>query len=450
MKTIIRFFSSVKVAVVLLIILTLASILGTLIPQGRSAAEYTARYGQISDLLIRMEITHLYHSWWFLGLLFLISINIIVCSLTRLKSKLKKTLRPKLEFESKMLNSLKVSQTFTINKEIEKTKERLKELLVLNRYRTQEKAIKGRVFLMAKKHVFGIYGSDVVHLGLLIIFLGGILSGLLGFKSNLQLTEGQVLEIPKADFSLKLDKFETEYYKSGRVRDWKSTLTVIENKKEIFTKKIEVNHPLSYKGFMFYQSRWGWDWENPSVNIVIKDQGDTSNGININLKIGNKTILKDKNLEIHALHFVPDFVLNDRNQVTTRSLQPNNPAVFIKAVKDGEELFSGWIFSKFPDFIQQNPQKENRLSFRFADFKTEQYSGIQMTKDPGANCIWIGCVILMFGLFVAFYWTSREIKILMEEKKGSTYVTMGGLAPKNRESFRVEFDKITKNLRRQE
>jgi len=225
MKTIIRFFSSVKVAVVLLIILTLASILGTLIPQGRSAAEYTARYGQISDLLIRMEITHLYHSWWFLGLLFLISINIIVCSLTRLKSKLKKTLRPKLEFESKMLNSLKVSQTFTINKEIEKTKERLKELLVLNRYRTQEKAIKGRVFLMAKKHVFGIYGSDVVHLGLLIIFLGGILSGLLGFKSNLQLTEGQVLEIPKADFSLKLDKFETEYYKSGRVRDWKSTLT---------------------------------------------------------------------------------------------------------------------------------------------------------------------------------------------------------------------------------
>ena len=448
MKAIIKFFSSVKLAIVLLIILTLASILGTLIPQGRSAAEYSARLGQISDLLTRMEITHLYHSWWFLGLLFLISINTIVCTLTRLKSKLKKTLRPKLEFESKMLTSLKVSQTFTINKEIEKTKERLKELLVLNRYHTQEKVIKGRVFLIAKKHVFGIFGSDVVHLGLLIIFLGGILSGLLGFKSNLQLTEGQVLKIPKADFSLKLDKFVTEYYESGRVRDWKSTLTVIENTKEIFTKKIEVNHPLSYKGFMFYQSSYGWDWESPSINIVIKDQGDPSNGINIKLKIGNKAILKDKNLEIHALHFVPDFVLNDRNQVTTRSLQPNNPAVFIKAIKNGEELFSGWIFSKFPDFSQQDSQKENSLSFRFADFKAEQYSGIQMTKDPGASFIWIGCVILMFGLFVAFYWPSREIKILIEEKKGSTYVTMGGLAPKNRESFQVEFGKITKKLRR--
>jgi len=73
-----------------------------------------------------------------------------------------------------------------------------------------------------------------------------------------------------------------------------------------------------------------------------------------------------------------------------------------------------------------------------------------MTKDPGASYIWAGCVILMFGLFVAFYWTSREIKILIEEKKGSTYIIMGGLAPKSRGSFRVEFDKITKNLRRQE
>jgi len=435
MKAVTRFFSSVKLAIVLLIILTLASILGTLIPQGRSAAEYSARLGQISDLLTRMEITHLYHSWWFLGLLFLISINIIVCSLTRLKSKLKKTLRPKLEFESKMLNSLKVSQTFTIKKGIEKTKERLKEKLILNRYRTQEKTIKGQVFLIARKHVFGIFGSDVIHLGLLIIFLGGILSGLLGFKSNLQLTEGQVLKIPKADFSLKLDKFETEYYKSGRVRDWKSTLTIIENKKEIFTKKIEVNHPLSYKGFMFYQSSYGWDWENPSINIVIKDQSDPSNGININLKIGNKAILKDKNLEIHALHFVPDFVLNDRNQVTTRSLQPNNPAVFIKAIKNGEELFSGWIFSKFPDFSQQDSQKESGMSFRFADFKAAQYSGIQMTKDPGANCIWIGCAIFMFGLFVALYWTSRENKDFNGRKKRQHLCNHGRLGSKEQGIF---------------
>jgi len=45
-----KFFSSVKLAIVLIILITLASVLGTLIPQGRSAAEYSARYGSLDRL----------------------------------------------------------------------------------------------------------------------------------------------------------------------------------------------------------------------------------------------------------------------------------------------------------------------------------------------------------------------------------------------------------------
>ncbi|MEW5901796.1 MAG: cytochrome c biogenesis protein ResB, partial [Acidobacteriota bacterium] len=48
MKALYDFLTSVKVAITLLIILICASILGTLIPQERSAAEYLARYGQLA------------------------------------------------------------------------------------------------------------------------------------------------------------------------------------------------------------------------------------------------------------------------------------------------------------------------------------------------------------------------------------------------------------------
>ena len=47
MKTVWRFFSSVKLAIVLFIVLTLASILGTLIPQQQTPAEYQAHYGSL-------------------------------------------------------------------------------------------------------------------------------------------------------------------------------------------------------------------------------------------------------------------------------------------------------------------------------------------------------------------------------------------------------------------
>ena len=67
MKRIVKFLSSIKLAIVLLIILAGASILGTLIPQGRTVEEYAARYGSLSGALIKLQWTTLYRSVWFMG-----------------------------------------------------------------------------------------------------------------------------------------------------------------------------------------------------------------------------------------------------------------------------------------------------------------------------------------------------------------------------------------------
>lgn len=449
MKSILRFFSSVKLAIVLLIIITLASILGTLVPQGRSAAEYAARYGHLSGVLIRLEVTNLYSSWWYLGLLFFFSLNTIICTLTRLSPKLKQVLHPGLGFEAKKLKAMKVSAAWEEKTDTENVKKALTAALASRRYRLKEKRKKDLFFVLGQRKRLGKFGSDFVHLGLLIILAGGIISGMTGFRRNLFLYEKEILPVPHRDFSLRLDKFKTDYYASGRVKDWKSTLTVIDGQKEVQTKVVEVNHPLTYKGVVFYQSSYGWDWESPSVKIKMsrKDEPDVSD--NITLKIGEKAVFKDQNLEIHALYFIPDFILNEKNEAATRSRNPNNPAVFIKVMREGEEVFSGWLFSKYPDFAQMHSQKENTLLFRFVDFSAAQYSGIQMAIDPGVDFIWTGCAVLMLGFFIAFYWPTREIRTILESwEKGKTRVVVGGLAPKNRESFKHEFEEIIRTIRR--
>ncbi|MFH1998494.1 MAG: cytochrome c biogenesis protein ResB, partial [Planctomycetota bacterium] len=114
MKSFIRFFSSVKLAIVLLIIITLASILGTLIPQHRSPAEYAANYGQLSGLLLRLEVTKLYSSWWYLALLILFALNTIVCTLTRFSPKIKKVFRPAFDYSEKSLRSLSNTAGFSL------------------------------------------------------------------------------------------------------------------------------------------------------------------------------------------------------------------------------------------------------------------------------------------------------------------------------------------------
>ena len=448
MKPLIKFFRSVRLAITLIIIITIASIIGTLIPQHRPSAEYLDRYGQFANLLIRLEFTRLYHSWWFLSLLVLFSLNIIVCTLTRLSPKLRRSFRPSLNFEKKSLLALRVNEHFMKNKDLNQTHDKLKKELASRHYRIKEKKRDNQVFFLARKRTLGLFGSDIVHLGLLIILVGGIISGIGGSRANLQIAERQILSIPKADFQLRLDKFETEFYPSGAVKDWKSTLTVIKGGKQVLTKIVEVNHPLSYNGYVFYQSSYGWDWKNPTLEIWANKNSDPEFVNKIELKIGEKVRLNDDGFEISVLHFVPDFVIIENNQVATRSLEPNNPAAFIEGWQGEEKIFSGWIFAKFPDFNRIHSSRETDLKLELKGFKGNQYSGIQMSRDPGVNFIWLGCSILMIGLFVAFYWPAKEIKVILEESQGRTELIAGGIAPKNKEAFVSEFKTLMSNLGR--
>lgn len=448
MKSLLSPFSSVKLAIVLLIIITLASVLGTLIPQQRSPDEYVARYGQLANLFNRLQFTKLYQSWWFISLLCLFALNIIVCILNRLTPKLRKAFRPKLVIEAKNITALKIKEKFKKNTGLDTAKKELKRELSSRHYRLKEAKRENKTFLLARKKILGWFGADFVHIGILIILAGGIISGAGGFRKDLTFTEGDIRGIPGAEFKLRLDKFETEYYPNGMVKDWKSTLTVIENEKPILSKVIEVNHPLSYKGFVFYQSSYGWNWTNTSVGIWVRKRKDPSFLRKIDVTVGERVRLEGENIHISVLHFIPDFVINERNEIISRSLQPNNPAAFIEGWEGDEKIMSGWIFSKFPDFARIHPEKETDLFFELKNFKASQFSVIQAAKDPGVNFIWVGCTFLMIGLAFAFYWPTREIKIILEEIQGKTEIIAGGIASKNREALQSEFEKITDSLRR--
>jgi cytochrome c biogenesis protein len=449
MKSLLKFFSSVKLAIVLLIIITLASMLGTLIPQQRSPDEYAARYGQLAGLFTGLQLTKLYHSWWFVLLLCFFSLNIIVCTLNRLPAKLRKAFRPRLEIGEKEITALKTREKFRKKMSLGPAREELKRELSSRRYRIKESERENRVYFLARKKILGWFGADLVHLGLLIILAGGITSGLGGFREDLTFSEGETRPVPKVEFKLRLDKFETEYYPDGSIRDWKSTLTVLEREKPVLSKVIEVNHPLSYKGFIFYQSSYGWDWEKTLVEILIKKRTDPSFLRKMEIKVGERAGLEGENIQISLLHFIPDFIINEKSEVATRSLQPNNPAAFIEGWKEDEKIFSGWIFARFPDFSRIHSSKETDLSFELKNFKSNQFSVIQAAVDPGVNLIWLGCALLMTGLSLAFYWPAREIRVILEESNSQTGVIAGGKAAKAREAFESEFKEIMASLRRE-
>jgi cytochrome c biogenesis protein len=447
-KAVKNFFTSIKVAIVLLIILIAASILGTLIPQGRTGQEYLVRYGQLGGIFQKLQFTRLYQSFWYIAILALFSLNIIICTLVRLSPKLHRVFRPKCDLDPKSVQVLKVKDKIKMALAPPAAVQAVKAELGHHHYRVREQAAEKKNCLLARKRILGIFGSDVVHVGLLIILAGGIISGLAGVRGSLILSENQTLPVPQAGFSVRLDKFITELYPDGNVKDWKSELTIIEGDKPVLQKSVEVNHPLSYKGFVFYQSGYGSDWEKPELEVWLKKKSDSGYLKKILLRIGQPAAVEGEDITLTATRFLPDFVLDEKNQPSTRSLEPKNPAALIRGERGGTEVFSGWIFAKFPDFAQMHQAQESEFKPELKDVKAPQYSVLQTAKDPGVSLIWVGCAVLMLGLFLAFYWPTREIRFVLEESQGKTEIAAGGISAKSREAFQTEFESIMSALRK--
>jgi len=454
MKRVIKFLTSVKLAIVLLIILAAASVLGTLIPQGRSAEEYAVRYGGLSTLFIRLQLTGLYHSVWYLALLGLFALNIIVCTLERLAPKWRRATKPHVAADPKSLAALKVNARLKRSAPLAVIQSEVRELLKGARYKVRAEAQGARTSLLGRKRIGGIFGSDVVHLGLLVILAGGIVSGATSVRAHLALNEGDIQAAPKAALEVRLDKFTTEYYPDGSVKAWKSDVTVLEQKKPVVSKTISVNHPLTYKGYSFYQTSYGYNWQNPTVEIWAKSKSDAAFLKKLTLKVGEHALLDDKDKTTVAVQrFLPDFVLGEANAPESRSDQPNNPAALIEGFRGTDKVFSGWVFANYPDFAQmhaageQGKETQTDLAFELKRFDSAQYSVLEAAKDPGAALIWIGCILLVAGLALAFYWPTWEIKAVLEESQGKTDLVAAGIAAKSREAFAAEFDKIITALR---
>lgn len=449
MRAVWKFFSSVKLAIILFILLAAALVIGTLIPQGEPAAFYTARYGRLAGLFTALQMTGLYRSAWFLALLALFAVNTAVCTLARLPAKWRRAFRGGDEAEPSTLLALRVKGRLSKNRPASEVRARLEALLTARHYRVVGRESGTRLSLLARKRRLGHFGSDFVHLGLLIIIAGGFVSGLGAFRTSIPLEEGQTAAVPQAGFELRLDRFETEYYPQGSVKAWKSTVTVLENKAPVLVRTVAVNRPLVHRGFAVYQTGYGRDWENPRLEIAVRKKSDPAFSRTLRLKVGEEAALGDRDgTRVSVRRFVPDFVIGEANEVRSRSEEPNNPAALIEVKKGEERVLARWVFARFPEFDEAHSGQPTDLSFGLASYRAPEYSVLEAGTDPGAVWVWAGCALVTTGFFLAFYWPPREIRVVLEPARDRTEVIAGGLAAKNWEAFQAEFDGVLDALRR--
>jgi cytochrome c biogenesis protein len=481
-----KFFSSVKLAVVLLIILAIVSVIGTVIQQNEAPEKYLAEYSQSTvQLFEAIGFFDMYHTWWFVLLLFLLTANLTVCTLDRFPHALRIITAPLKPIDDDSLKAVQFKKEIPFKGGMDKAEERAVKVLNAHRYRFVESKSAGMTQFMTQKGVYSRLGVYVTHTSIILIFVGALIGSFFGFKAFINLPEGRASKvvylrnepmwdklmaalgiagspvIPNRDggvpamplgFYVQCDSFDVDYYVSplgqptGMPSEFHSTLSLydLETEKKILEKRIRVNDPLTHNGITFYQSSYGTLPEARGkvlLNVRSKN-GPQSVGELVTVDPGAAVYVPSINRTISVLGFAPYGIRNPASgQVMFYQSEHDeyiNPTVEIEVYDGKKPVYKTYVMKT--DAGQ--PYLPEGYIISYAGYWGTRYTGLQVTKDPGVWVVYTGFILLCIGPLIAFFGSHRKLWVRVQDRAGQAVIMVAGTVNRNRMGFEREFNMI--------
>lgn len=417
-----RWGTSVNLAILLLGMLVAFGLVSTVLPQlsFNRTVDLIARYGpEEYALLAKLGLTHIFASWPFFILVGLFTVNLTACTYKRLRASVQYyriAMRPKppKAFANMMHHAqLDIPAGQTVD-----TWERIKTVLRSKHYRLREE--NGQ--LLAQKWRWERFAIDVFHVSLLVIVGALVVTNTLGYDILQANSEGDIFQVPRRDFQVRVDQFWSENYPgTERVMDWKTQLTVIENGQEVKTATLEVNHPLTYKGISFYQAAMGEDWQNGAqVTLKVIRTDDGRDLGEYTAKVSEGFDLPDEDIRVKASAFLPNFALTANQVAYSKSQSLLNPAVFLEVFDgSGQRLFRTWSFSRLPELQSLS---DNGYRFFITGMRAPEFTGLELSFDPGVPVAYVGFFMAIITLVTNFLFKHRQIWIHLDSQEGQLHL----------------------------
>jgi cytochrome c biogenesis protein len=445
-----KFLASVKLAIFVLITLATSSIVGTIVEQKAEPAKNIALLAKffgdsaaptVYNIFAKLGFMDMYGSWWFTTFLAVFSINLIVCSIDRFPKTWRVIKTPQKPLADKAIQSMPIRKELTFKTGLNAAKDEFLNTLNGARYRVLEASD------YTQKHRYARLAVYVVHLSIVLIFLGAVIGLKFGFKGYLNLPEGRASSVAynsptepiPLGFSVKCNWYDTQYYEGiDTPREFQSELVVMEDGKEVLKKVIEVNDPLKYKGITFFQSSYGMMPEAVGYFVLdITPSGGQEQ--RIWLRYGDSFEIPGTGIKGTVHDFSPALT-RDRMTGKLKSYSENmvNPALAIEFEQEGKEKFIGWILKRYPE----TGVIPGGHSIVFADYWGVEYTGLQVSKDPGVWLIYLASIIMGVGLYVCFFISHKKLWVNITNGNKMVTVSVGGTTNRNRLNFEKEIDKI--------
>ena len=424
LKEIWKFFASVKLSVSILLTIAATSVIGTFIPQ-----------------------IDVYHSWWFQAFLIALTLNIVVCSLDRISATWKIVFIKTPPFHLSRFRKVKHRNEFKEKRSI-KTLEKIYMPVVsgIYKYCRLEKTDDG-FCIFAEKWRWTRLGVYIVHLSIIFLLFGSVIGSRYGFEGFVNIPEGSSAKHIKLrntektydlGFEVRCDDFSVSYYDPGKsmIKEFRSTLTILEEGKPVLQKDIIVNDPLRYKGINFYQSNWGEIPANlPPKEIVLNFQSRETGMV-----YNKKTMMKQKVV-------VPEgkgtFAIEEYTDASEfRGHTIGEAFVGTLTNKDGTKTRI-LLPLQFPRFDEM---RGGDIVISVIDLPHIYYTGLGATKDPGVPVVYIGFVVLIIGIAITFFMSHQRLCIDVRKKGKGCIVMVAGTSNRNNVGMQNKLNRLSEKL----
>ncbi len=418
---VLNWLSSLKIAILLLLLIAISCAVGTLIPQQESNQFYYENFdknpflGIINgNILLLLEFNHIYTSFWFLLLLSWLGLALAVCSFRRQLPILKSALSW-IDYKSpRQIAKLSISQTIQTDNP---SKNLEKLTLNLKKKGWNIRETEGRI--AARQGVIGRLGPILIHLGMILLMIGATYGSLNGITIEKFLAPGRSIDLlnnnEEKGLTIKLQKFQIERDPQGRAEQYRSIVKIIEPDGYNEEKEISVNYPLRYKGLTLYQA----DWSLAAITLQIKNS---------------------PKLQI-PLKSIPDLGEQVYGTIIPTKKDGNDPILLTVESELGPVKIydsDGTILTT----LSRNKEAEVKETL-IKIINIIPSSGLLLKRDPGVPLVYTSFAIILLGGSLSII-STKKIWILHEKEKSLIYI--GGLSNRNLSGLSKELPKFVSFL----
>jgi len=293
--------SSMRFAISLLTIISIASVVGTVVIQGEPMPNYVNQFGPFwFEVFARFSVYSVYSAWWFLLIMAFLVTSTSLCIIRNAPKMIADMKSWRVNVREQSLRNFHHHAEWSSSRAIDQLASEYIKQITAAGYQVRQVPKDGAVLLSAKQGAANKLGYIFAHSAIVIICVGGLLdsnlpiraqqwmfgketfkgsgviadipekhrlgNGNITFRGNTLIPEGQssnttILQmgdgvlIQDLPFSIQLEQFIVDFYSTGMPKLFASNVIVTDKETgNNFRATIKVNEPLIYKGLAVYQS----------------------------------------------------------------------------------------------------------------------------------------------------------------------------------------------------